>query len=471
MKTGEKTRLTAMLKNEKHSQEVLALNNYLIKYINKPNKLKKETVFQKIYGTSKKFDEAKLIQLRYRLFNLAENFLLINWLTRRAERNKDHLVQKQMMLVEYYKNVELPANSTHTADLAELIKFKLSDIDKTLKRADAKNVDYYFYQHKLNHHYYYGLGSNIWEKGKAYLTKLLTNLDIYYYTTKMRYYSETLNRKNKTNEKYELKDLDQIQQFGKDLSSKHEIILLQLYNFCLTLSNEVNETNLLALVNFTLEKADFLDNRELGFVIPFIVNNITQIKRNEGKDLVETNFKIYNLSLRRNIFETNGLLRPIFLINYTYLCVELGKLGEIDKAWEANSHKIENKHKESTHNLCTAIKAFGENEFEKALKYSRKETVQTVVFYLYKKLLQIKSLYELGNYVKIEEERNNLLRYMRTNKQTLDKSTYDCLFNFTQIIRELIKPNINIKALKAKVEDKSKSFIERIWLLKKVNEK
>jgi len=471
MKTGEKTRLTAMLKNEKHSQEVLALNNYLIRYTNKPNKLKKETVFQKIYGTSKKFDEAKLIQLRYRLFNLAENFLLINWLTRRAERNKDHLVQKQMMLVEYYKNVELPANSTHTADLAELIKFKLSDVDKTLKRADAKNVDYYFYQHKLNHHYYYGLGSNIWKKGKAYLTKLLTNLDIYYNLTKMRYYSEILNRKNVTNEKYELKDLGQIQQFGEDLSSIPEVILLHLYKLCLTLSSEVNETNLLSLVNFTLKKADFLDNKELGFVVPFIVNNITYVKRNEGKDLTEINFKVHNLSLKRNIFMVNGLLRPIFLINYVYLCVEFGKLDEIDIAWEAYNHKIENKHKEPTYNLCTAIKAFGENKFEMALNYSKKETVQVFTFYLHTKTLQIKSLYELGNYVKIEEERNYLLRYMRINKQILDKSTYACLFNFTQIIRELIKPNMDKKAIIAKVEDKDKCVIERTWLLKKINEK
>jgi len=479
METGEKTRLTAMLKYEHRNKEIENFNNYLIKYSTNHKKLNKELVFQKVFGDAK-FDEPKLTQLRYKLFNVAENFLLMNWLSRKAKKNNYHLVQKQLMQLEYYKTKELPPNSTYTADLSKLIDSKLSDIERTLKNTKAQNVDYYFYLYKLNHHYYYGLNSNIWQQGSEYLNKLLYNLDIYYCLLKLRYHSEALIRKNSTNEDFSLPQSNDIQQFSKELFlvNNNEILLLELYQLCLQLSNKLNKTNLLKLADKTIEMEGILEERELGFIIPFILNNTSLIKRKQAtnltevENLTEVNYKILKLAINREVFVVNGLLRPIVLINYFYLCAEVRDFDAIEIAWNKNEHRLEKNFKEATFNLCSAIKAFGNNNFEHALEFSKKETKQNLRFYLFRKILQIKSLYELKRYVEIEEERTNLLKYIRSNKQTFNNINQECVYNFTQITRDLVKIDIDKEQLLNKLFDgKTFPVVESKWLCQKINEK
>lgn len=479
METGEKTRLTEMFKNEKRNKEIENLNNYLVKYSGNHKKLNKEIVFQKVFDGAK-FDEPKLNQLRYKLFNIAENFLLTNWLSRKVKNNNYHLVQKQMMQLEYYKTKELPANSAYTTDLSKLIDSKLSDIERTLKNTKAQNVDYYFYLYKLNHHYYYGLNSNIWQQGNEYLNKLLYNLDIYYCLLKLRYHSEALIRKNSTNEKLSLPHLNHIQQFSKELflTDTNEILLLELYQLCLQLSDKLNKTNLLKLADKTIEMAGLLEERELGFIIPFILNNTSSIIRKQAADLAEVNnltevnYKVLKLGIKRGVFVVNGLLRPIVLINYFYLCAEVKDFEAIEIAWNENEHRLEKNFKEATFNLCSAIKSFGDKKYENALEFTKKETKQNLGFYLFRKILQIKSLYELKRYVEIEEERTNLLKYIRNNKQTFSNVKQKSVYNFTQITRDLVKLNINKEQLLNKLFD-SKTFpvIESKWLCEKIHEK
>jgi len=473
METAEKTRLTAMLINEKHSKEVLKLNDYLVKNSNKTKKLEKEDVFQKIYGANLKFNEQKLTQLRYKLFNLAEDFLLTNWLCRKAKNNTDHLVQKLLLQLEYYRNKELPTSSAHTNDLAELINFTLRDIDRTLKKSEAKNIDYYFYQHKLNHHFYYSLGSKIWEKGREYLTELFNNLDIYYCLSKMRYYSEALNREISLNEDFDFISLNQVQQLVKESSRFNDknIVLFDLYKSCLVLSNEINKDNLSQLINKTLQIQHFVDNRELGFIIAVITNYSTFLMRRSTVNISESIYEIYKLALKRNVFIVNGLLQPILLLNFSNLCSELQKFEEFDKIWEENMHKIESDFVEPTLNVCTAVKAFWKRDYKKAIEFTQRETRQRTLFYLYRKLLQIKSLYGLKFYAEIEDERTNFLKYIRSNKKLFNDFTYKCLYNFTQIMRDLINPNIDKATILNLFNDNNFGVVERYWLHQKIKEK
>lgn len=473
MQTGEKTRLKAILIHEKHSKEVLILNSYLSKYANKPNKLAKEIVFKKVYGASKKFDEPKLTQLRYKLFKIAENFLLINWLTRKAETNKDHLVQKQMMLLEYYRSKELQTNNAHTESLAELIKYKLSDIDKNLKKTEAKNVDYYYHQHKLNHHYYYSLNSNIWKEGKKYLEDLIKNLDLYYCLAKMRYYSEALNRKNSSKEEFETVNLNHLKLLRDDLFNfkDDKVVILKLYDLCLKVSNNPNIDNVSNIVNETIENESLLDKRELGFIINHIVNNTIRLKRRDGENINELNYKIYKLGLKRDVFIENGLLRPILLTNYFYLCTKVGSLDEIDAAWRDNENRIKSDFKEPTYNLYMAFKQFKQNEYEQAIEFTKRETVHKFRFYLFRKILQILSLYELKRYVEIEAERLNLLKYIRSNKEIFNEFNYNSYYNFSEMIRDLTKTSVNKNKLLKLFEDKNYVVVERDWLISKIKEK
>jgi len=146
-----------------------------------------------------------------------------------------------------------------------------------------------------------------------------------------------------------------------------------------------------------IEKADFLDVNELSSILGFTFNYTAFISRKERVDLVDLHFKMYQLGLKKSVFLTNGLLQPLVLINYAYLCTEEAQPKEIETAWNTYQFRIENDYKESTLNLCMAYKSFAENSFEKAIDYMNQESKRKLRFYLSKKLLQIKCYYELSD--------------------------------------------------------------------------
>jgi len=190
-----------------------------------------------------------------------------------------------------------------------------------------------------------------------------------------------------------------------------------------------------------------------------------QIAREESIDLVEIQYKMIRLGLEKSVFLSNGLLQPIILINYAYLCTEEAQAKDIETAWQKYQFRIENDYKESTLNLCMAYKSFAENSFEKAIDYMNKESKRKLRFYLSKKLLQLKCYYELNDYLSLEEERNNLLRYLRKNK---GYNLYQSLYNFTQLMRDLANPDFGKEELLEKVETNT---VEKRWLLRKIKEK
>lgn len=443
------------------NKDILYLHNCLAKYAKRIKKLEESI---------QKFKNDKLIQLSHQLFQIAENFLLVNWLSKKVEKKHDYAVQKQMLTLAFYQEKELTDNSKYIGDLSKLIDFKLKAIGNLLNKVKPSNTDHYLQLHKLNHHLYYGSSTNIWQEGKQYLQELLFHLDTFYVTTKMRYFTEALYRSKIANEEFDLPDIQWIQDKATDINIKLSQAqkndpLVELYRLCFDLSVNTNKENLRLLSAKIIEKADLLYEKELSSILGFTFNYTAFISRKEGIDLVDIQFKMYQLGLKKSAFLINGLLQPLVLINFAFLCTEEGQAKEIKIAWEKYQFRIENDYKESTLNLCMAYKSFAENDFEQAIDYMNKESKRKLRFYLSKKLLQIKCYYELKDYFYLEEERNNLLRYLRKNK---NYSLYQSLYNFTQLIKDLANPDFSKEALLEKVKINT---VEKRWLLRKISKK
>lgn len=468
MDANEKRDLQLWLNNKQlwskkkgDSQDILYLHECLAKYAKRTKKLEEST---------QKFKKDKLSQLCYQLFHITENFLLMNWLSKKADKKQHYAIQKQMLTLAFYQEKELTDNSKYIGDLSKLIDFKLKDVNNLLNKSKPSHTDHYLQLHKLNHHLYYGLNTTIWQEGKQYLQALLLHLDTFYITTKMRYFTEALYRAKITDEEFALPDLKWIQQKAIDVTTvlnkaQKGNPLLELYQLCFELAINTNKDNLLLLSTKITEHADLLDVNELGSILSFASNYSAFITRKEGIDLIKLQYKMHKLGLEKSVFLSNGLLQPIVLINYAYLCSEETQAQEIDLALKKYQFRIENDFKESTTNLCLAYKYFTEIKFEKALEWMNKVSKRNLQFYLGKKLLQIKCCYELKDYIVLEEERNNLLRFLRNNK---DYSIYEYLYNFTQLVRDLANPDFGKTELIEKVK---MNTVERPWLLRKINEK
>ncbi len=441
--------------------DLLRLHNCIIKYAKRPRKLSEQIE-----------NLNKINQLRHQLFNIAENFLLVNWLTKKTHKSNNFDLQKKLLMVAYYQAKELPENSISIIDLSKLIEFKLNDIGNHLEKTNANNIDEYYQIHKFYHHLYYNLNTHIWQKGSEYLKKLLQHLNTFLGLTKMRYYTEALYRKKIRGEQFNLPDIESTQlemvSLNENLIEQNaNNTLFELYLLCFELSIKESKVHLKLLTDKIIEKAPFLNEKELGTILTFAINYASFITRKNHIDLTATHFNLHKLGLERSVFLTNGLLQPQILINYAYICCEEQKPNEIDSAWKKYQFRIEDDYKEPTLNLCLAYKLFAQNKFKESLEYLSKYSKRKIRFYLRRKVLQIKCLYEIRDYSKFEEERVNLVKYLNNNKDEFnDDYLYESLYNFTQIVRDLSNPDQSKEKLLLMLK---KNTVERAWLSKKIN--
>lgn len=464
----EKKALKLWLSNRGYNEELIYLNECLLKY---------STQAKKMERALKKMDSKKLGNLRFQLFTIVEDFLLVNWLLKKAGNNKSNHIQKKILQLEYYQSKELPNNSEHIGDLSKIVDFKLKEIKSELDKTTEYNSDFYLYKFMLNIHFYHGLNTSMWQEGKYYLNRILLNLDTFYTLTKMRYSNEALFRSKMVNEQFEFPDLFWLQSKVSFLTENYkkeptENPLLQLYYQCIQLSLNINKENLLALTDTIIEKANLLNAEEMGIILMVAINYTSFISRTpKGNKLVKINYKLHKTGFEKFAFLTNGLLQPQILINFAYLCSEVNEPEEIIPTWGKYNFRIEHDFKNSTLYLCKAYEAFAKKEFTKAIEYTTKESKREMRFFLSKKLLQIKSYFELKDYTILEEERNNLMKYIRNNEEAFNENLYDALFNFTQIIRELNKPNSTKDMLLKMLNRHNFQTVERHWLLNKINKK
>jgi len=459
----EKKALKIWLSNRGYSEELIYLNDCLLKYSNQTEKMERAL---------KKLEENKLGNLRFQLFNIVEDFLLVNWLLKKAENNKKAHIQKKIIQLEYYQAKKLPNNSEHIENLSKIVDFKLKEINSELDKTIEYNTDFFLYKFMLNTHFYHGLNASILQQGKHYLNKILLNLDIFYTLTKMSYCNEALLRNKMANEQFDFQDLFWLQSKVPFLKENSENPLLQLYYQCIQLSTKVNKENLIALTDTILEKAKLLNAEELGVILGFAINYAGFIGRTtNGEDLIKVKYTLHKTGFEKFAFLTNGLLQPQMLVNFAHLCSEVNEPEAILITWEKYQFRIENDFKDSTLSLCMAYEAFAKKEFIKALEHTAKESKREMRIYISRKLLQIRCYYELMDYILLEEERNNLMKYIRNNEEALNDIMYYALFNFTQIIRELSKPGATKKLLLKMINQHNFQTVERYWLLNKIDEK
>lgn len=437
-------------------------------------------------AVKKKMSPEKLGQLRFQFFQLVENFVLNNWLNGLSKKNVGHQVQKDFLLLDYYKTKELPGNHPHLVNLSKLIDFKQKQIQKLLDRSPKTNIELYYYLHRVNCHQYYGLNNKILAKGKKYIEETMNHLDLFYGLSKLKFASEIKYRNVLTTEQTEIFALDKMSQFCYDLYIENgeaniKQPIIKLYQLSNRLANSINHENLNKLKNEIIIKESYLSNNELSQLVTLVINYNTYVSRHNNLDLSENSYELLKLGLKREIFNVNGLIRPDFLINFAYLCTEFSDDKEIESIIQKYESRLMYDLKATTLNLCEAFILWYKEDYKEAIALAKIKPRRTFVFFISQKLMQIKCFYELNqmdefdaesDYINnLHTERNGLLKYLRAKKDFLNYYNFQSLLNFTSMILKLIDPNKTKKQLLDLMNFEYSLIFERRWLLRKISEK
>jgi len=479
----EKALLKKQIQRSDKDVAFKALANYLLANSNQPEMLENEQIMNAV---NKKMTLEKLGQLRFQLFQFVENFVLNNWLNNLPKNDVEHEVQKELLLLEYYKTKELADNDQHLNNLSKLIDLKQKQIKKQLEKNKANNIFHYYYLHRINYHQYYGLNAALPAKGKNYIEAAMNYLDVFYGLAKLKFSGEINLRNILTTEKTKIFGLNKMSKYFDTLEFANiETYVAQpiinLYQLSNRLANHSKTENLTLLKNEIIKHESSLDKNELSQLLTLVINYNTYLSRNNNIDLSETSYELLKLGLKRELFNVNGLIRPDFLINFAYLCTEFSDDKEITSVMKQYESRLSYNLKESTLNICNAFILWYRKEFKEAIALSKIKPRRIFIFFISQKLMQIKCFYELSradelavesDYIgDIHTERNSLLKYLRSKKDTLSSYNFQSLLNFCSMLLKLIDLNCSKKQLLDLINFKYAVVFERRWLLRKISEK
>jgi len=203
-------------------EKAIKLFKYLKKYhpVFETTRLDREYIAGKLFPEWK---EKKYNKISYLMTDLSQ--LVDDFITVRELENDD---------IEY-RQLQLRAYKRRKGDW--FFHQAAGKLRKDLNKAPERGIDYYFQQYRLNHHVYTHATTNRSKTHIQSLENTLNNLDLFYFSVKLRYSSEVELRQLMFSEENKLTLLDEIlslyvflQRLSNCIGQKIKLLTMKLNN-------------------------------------------------------------------------------------------------------------------------------------------------------------------------------------------------------------------------------------------------
>jgi len=435
-------------------EKVVRLFNYLKKYypVFETTQLDREYIADKLFPEWKEKQYNKISYLMTDLSQLVDDFITVR------ELEKNDFEYRQFKL-KAYKRRKGDWFFTQTAQ----------KLKKDLDKASERGIDYYFRQYQLNHEIYTHAITNRIQTRIQSLENTVNNLDLFYFSTKLRYGSEVQLREMMFSEKNELTLLNEIletvhsPEFDNVVFIRVFAKVIQLYK---TKDKAIyDDTKQLIINNFdqfnAVEQVDIIN----------LLSSFCLWEYNHGKiEYLSEIFKNYEFGLAQNIWIIDGRMRRIIFDNIAGTACNLSKFEWTDAFIKRYNRYLREDIAEDV--VKMARLEFSMSNFDKTLKLIRDMELVDGRYQEIAKIFQIRCYYELFDYQDIFYDAcNAFAQYCRRNK-VISQSTKTLYLNFITFIKQLHEAkhtrNFTKTQLSEKLEQNSIPYSS--WLKEKIEQ-
>ncbi len=439
----------------KDTSLILRIHEWMVKCCKNPTKLNqklcKEQVFKKVYGSSTAYNDDNLRKLTSRYYDMVKDFLVL-----RSTQNDTFWYYIQLI-----------------AELEELGLDKpfYEILDKAEKCLPKEEVKHHLAKSNFLEAYYYHPKRSTREK-KQYLGKLdeaYKHHEIYSILKKLKYFCEKLFW-NKV--------------YGEELPINFEAKLEH------SLSNPYIEENLLArlfsLAARLLHSPSFKTYNEFKDLFLLDFNNIHSEKSalltyllnglalfNYGDGRVEEIFSLHKLGLKHQLLVEKGVMEELQFINVVSIACNIKELDWCED-FIYNHLPYFNKFPKQRDNieaLSMALLNFEREEFKASEFLLRKISSPDQYFMLCTNILKFKVFYELGKHDDIYDAKHSFLSNLSKKVKIgheYESPNVNFLLTLEQIINFENDEQITKTSILAKIESFNNKIVEREWLIAKI---
>lgn len=378
-----------------------------------------KALFSKLFG-KKPFNHQKLRYVMTDLTRLLEQFLSYSGF------QKDDSLQKQLLM----KRLHTDKHEKYFFQNASFVKNYKSNTPVTIKQLKDD-----FEHDELICEFNRRISGRTFDDS---LARVSESLDVYYFSQRLKYACELLNRKNVLNENYESGILDFISNALKNPLLESNPVIAVYHRIFLLLQDYDNEKLYLQLKNKVKEVQQVIHRDELRDIYVFLQNFCIRKINNSDESYPEELFSLYKeMIINEIIFENNELEHHHFK-NIVTLALRLNELVWTENFIQEQQLKLNKDLRKNAVSYNTARILYARKKYREALRIMRTVEFTDIYYHLDSKVLLLKIYFETEDFEPLLSLVTTTNTYLRRSKliSPYQRTIY---INLLKYIRKLSK--------------------------------
>ncbi len=448
------------------SKNVIALFKYIKKHYPEftTDKLSKEYVFARVF-TERIYNDKKMRNCMSQLSILIEDYLV--WVSLK-ERNIGSMLNREYVIMQALKKRQL----------TDLFFKSVKAAQKIIDGSTQKDVHYHFHKFKLNDVVYRHPNTPKITSHNTLLYQTLTDLELFYFATKLAYSCEVKTRAHFTAE-HPIPTilLDEMLPLITETPFK-DSPLISIYAAALRFLLLQNETHYFQLKTQFTTHMHILAASEKDNFLTLLINYANLMDRNGQKSFLEELFELYQLGLNYQILISNQSISTVIFYNIVQVSCSLKKFDNTYSFITSYHVFLPDEDKGNMKNLCLSYLLFSQNKLKAALTQLALVQPTNFMYTIVTKFLQVAIYYEgEDNFFSYDMYDENILEsfpaYIR-RQTNIAPSLKEAILEFISFVKnKLFKFKCENAISKVNLQDylNSKPNIAyRTWLCEKVAE-
>ena len=402
---------------------------------------------------------------------------------KRTPKNKKHLSNHFSILLKYLKQFLLIEALKTPSFEQELLMTNIlwkrgyfEESAKTLKRAqkrinnaEERGLWYFLNKMQISHFEYFHQMDKSLQNGQQHLKEAIQHLDNFYATAKLKYASEYKCRAQILNEQFEIPLLNEIFEWIKSQDNRPELAIF--YCNLYQLFDQPEESVFDDLCKQVKQIQPLEKEEESLIPVQHLINFAIGEVKNGHQHYRKYIFELYQIIISHIEQQNLKLITPMQFINIVNIACSLKKYAWCEIFIQAKSNFLEYSIQKNIKHLALANLYFEKKEFDNTKVALSKIDGSIIPFTLKLKALEIRTYYELKEFLALDSYCKTFKIYLTQNKQlkTINPINRLSYSNLIKYILKFTRKNINPTKIKAEIETE-KNLLFKSWLLEKTDE-
>ncbi len=440
------------------NQILVDLYDLLIKDINKPGPeggLKKDKIWKKL-SLKLPYDDTRFRKYCSDLLKLVEDYLA------HGVYQKNSLLQTTLLI-----------EAVGEKKLEKLYNSVMKDARRISEQTKLKDADFYLAQYQIEKNYYNLTKYETKRTSKSNVEDIAKNIDLFYFSEKLRIVCEVLSRQNLASYDYKISLIDEIVNYVHSPDFESVPPVLVYYQIYLLYTEPENEDHYHKLMTLLDEFSSFFPEEIVKDELYMSAQNYCIKKINQGNQkFLKELFFLYQTLLKKEIIIANGEISPWYFRNIVVVALRLGEYSWTEEFIIKYQNFLEEDFRRNTVTFNLAQLYFYQKKYGKVLEQLRNVEYDDITYNLNSKTMLMATYYELDDIDPLFSLMESFRTYLNRQK-TLPVSKvrdYLNLIRFTKrLVRLIPKDHEAINKLKEDVL-KEKGAVNANWLLEKIAE-